>query len=167
MTNIQGNQAPAKRQKKLKKFENSSRRPSPNNPCALRHRWDQLWSLQEILTENSNMSRIAAKFVTRFLTNDQKQWRVNACLELREKANGDPTFMCIFRIITGDESWIYGSDPERKQQSSQWKSPQSQRAKKGAAGPEFIKEHAHCFFDVKGIVHRKFVPPNTTVNSYF
>jgi transposase len=23
------------------------------------------------------------------------------------------------------------------------------------------------FFDVKGIVHRKFVPPNTTVNSHF
>jgi hypothetical protein len=32
---------------------------------------------QEILTENSNMRRIAAKFVPRLLTNDQKQRRVN------------------------------------------------------------------------------------------
>jgi hypothetical protein len=30
----------------------------------------------------------------------------------------------------GDESWIYGYDPETKQQSLQWKSPQSPRAKK-------------------------------------
>jgi hypothetical protein len=38
---------------------------------------------------------------------------------------------------------------------------------KGAACPEFNKEHAHCFFDVKWIVHREFVPCNTTVNSVF
>jgi hypothetical protein len=29
----------------------------------------------------------------------------------------------------GDETWFYGYDPEAKQQSSQWKSPQSPRAK--------------------------------------
>jgi hypothetical protein len=61
-----------------------------------------------------NMRRIAAKFVPRLLTNDQKQRCVNVCLELRQKANEDPTF--ISRIVTGDESWIYGYDPETKQQ---------------------------------------------------
>jgi hypothetical protein len=71
---------------------------------------------QEILTENLNMRHIAAKFVPRFLTNDQKQQRVNVCLELREKANGGPNF--ISRIIAGDESWIYGYVPETKQKSS-------------------------------------------------
>jgi hypothetical protein len=45
----------------------------------------------------------------------------------------------------GDERWIYGYDPETKQQSSQWKSPQSPLAKKGVAGPEFNKVHSHCF----------------------
>jgi histone-lysine N-methyltransferase SETMAR len=85
---------------------------------------------QAILTENMNMRHIAAKFVPRLLSNDQKQRRVNMCLELREKANEDPTF--ISRITTGDESWIYGYeyDPETKQQLSLWKSPQSPRAKK-------------------------------------
>jgi hypothetical protein len=40
------------------------------------------------------------------------------------------------------------------------------KSKKGAAGPKFNKEHAH-FFDMKGIVHREFIPPNTVVNSDF
>jgi hypothetical protein len=57
---------------------------------------------QVMLTENLNMCRTAAKFVPQFLTNNQKQWRVNVCLELREKVNEDPTF--ISRIITGDKS---------------------------------------------------------------
>jgi hypothetical protein len=34
------------------------------------------------------------------------------------------------------------------------------KSKKGAAGPEFNKEHARCFFGVKGTVRREFVPPN-------
>jgi hypothetical protein len=46
--------------------------------------------------------------------------------------------------------------------------PTITKSRKGAAGPEFSKEHAHCFFfDVKGIVHREFVPPKMTVNSDF
>jgi hypothetical protein len=67
------------------------------------------------------MHLIATKFVP-LLTNDQKQWHVNVCLELREKANEEPTFTHICRIIMGDESWIYSYDPETKQQSSQCKS---------------------------------------------
>jgi hypothetical protein len=41
------------------------------------------------------------------------------------------------------------------------------KSKNGAADPEFNKEDAHCFFYVKGTVHREFVPPNTMVNSDF
>jgi hypothetical protein len=91
---------------------------------------------QEILTENLHMRRIVAKFIPRLSTNDHKQRHLNVCLELREKPNEDPTF--ISRIITGDESWIYGYDPETKQQS-----PTITKITKGTAGLEFNKEHAH------------------------
>jgi hypothetical protein len=94
--------------KRWKNSRTHPRRPSPSNPWVHRHRWEQLWSLPVDL----NMRRIAAKFVPRLLTNDQKQWRVNVCSELRERANEDPAF--ISRIITGDECWIYGYDPETK-----------------------------------------------------
>jgi hypothetical protein len=60
------------------------------------------------------MCHIAAKFVSQLLTNYQKQRRINVCLELKEKANEDPNFKSISSIITGDESWIYGYDPETK-----------------------------------------------------
>jgi hypothetical protein len=98
------------------------------------------------------MRRIAAKFVPRLLTNEQKQWRVNVCLELREKANEDQTF--ITRIIMGDEIWIYwyGYDPETQQQLSQWKSPQSPRAKKARQVRSSTNSMLIVFFfDVKGI----------------
>jgi hypothetical protein len=37
---------------------------------------------QEIFIENLNMFRIATRFVSRLLTNDQKQQRINMNLEL-------------------------------------------------------------------------------------
>jgi hypothetical protein len=59
---------------------------------------------QEMVAENLNMRCIGAKFVPQLLTNDQKQWCINVYLELREKSNGDPTF--ISRIIMVEEIWI-------------------------------------------------------------
>jgi hypothetical protein len=44
MTNVQGDKAPAKRQKMLKNSTHPQR-PSSNNPWASRHHWDQLWVL--------------------------------------------------------------------------------------------------------------------------
>jgi hypothetical protein len=78
------------------------------------------------------MHCIAAKFVAQLLTNDQKEQCLNVCLELREKANEDPTFTSIFRIIMGDKSWIY--DPETAVEE-----PTITKSKKGMAGPEFNK----------------------------
>jgi hypothetical protein len=99
------------------------------------------------------------------LTNDQKQQSINACLELGKKANEDPTF--ISRTIMKDESCIYSYDLETKQQSSQWKSPQSPKAKKARQVQSSTKSMFTVFFNVKGVVHCEFVPPNITVNSDF
>ena len=83
---------------------------------------------QRVLTEELGMHRVAAKFVPRILTADQKQQRVNVCTELRELASDDEEILS--RIITGDERWVYGYDPETKRQSPQWKIPTSPRPKK-------------------------------------
>jgi hypothetical protein len=69
------------------------------------------------------MQCIAAKFVTRLLSNDQKEHRVSVCSELKEQTENDPNF--ISSIIIGDESRVYRYNPETKQQSSRRKIPNS------------------------------------------
>jgi secreted PhoX family phosphatase len=54
---------------------------------------------------------------------DQKTLRVSVCRELKQQATDDPNFTS--NIITSDETSVYGYDPETKQQSSQWKLPNS------------------------------------------
>jgi hypothetical protein len=67
----------------------------------------------------------------------------------------------------GDESWIYSYDPEIKQPLSQLKSSQSPRAKKAWQVQSSTKNMLIVFFNVKGIVHHEFAPPNITVDSDF
>jgi len=59
------------------------------------------------------MHSVAAKFVPRLLTPEHKEHSVAICQELRQRALDDPSFMSM--VITGDESWVYGYDPETKQ----------------------------------------------------
>jgi len=106
---------------------------------------------QRVLTEELCMHRVAAKFVPRILTADQKQQRVNVCTELRQLASDDEMFLS--RVITGDESWVYGYDPETKRQSSQWKSSMSPRPKKARQVKSKLKNMIITFFAIKGIVH--------------
>jgi len=108
------------------------------------------------------MHRAAAKFVPRILTADQKQQGVNFCTELRQLASDDATFLC--RVITSDKSWVYGNDPETKQQSSQWESSTSLRPKKARQVRSNVKSMIITYFDVNGIVHKEFVPTGQTVN---
>ncbi|KAJ4432666.1 hypothetical protein ANN_21289 [Periplaneta americana] len=54
---------------------------------------------------------------------DQRENRVRVCHDLKSEAQNDPNFLK--RIVTWDESWCYGYDPESKQASSQWKTPNS------------------------------------------
>ena len=122
-------------------------------------------SCQGILTEQLNMHRIAAKFVPRVLTQDQKDSLVAICQELKETVINDPTLL--LNVITGDESIVYAYDPETKLQSSQWKSPGSPRPKKARMQKSKLKTVLICFFDQEGIVHREFVPPGMTVNADF
>ena len=71
----------------------------------------------EILTENLGMVRVAAKFIPKLLTAEQKSLRLQIAQENLEMVNNNENILK--KIITGDESWVYGYDPETKHQSSQ------------------------------------------------
>ena len=85
-------------------------------------------SAHEILRADLNMRRVAAKFVPKLLSAEQKELRVEVAQDLLDTTSTDPEFLNT--VITGDESWVYGYDPETKAQSSQWKHPESPRPKK-------------------------------------
>ncbi|PNF42543.1 hypothetical protein B7P43_G06927 [Cryptotermes secundus] len=58
-------------------------------------------------------------------------------------------------VITGDESWVYGYDPESKMQSSQWKYPTSPRPEKARQVRSNVKVMLAIFFDSHGVVHHE------------
>jgi transposase len=74
-------------------------------------------SCHTILNEKLMMHRVAAKFMPRLLTEEQKENRVTVNQELLDRSNTDEKKKK--NVITGDETWVYGYDVETKVQSSQ------------------------------------------------
>ncbi|KAJ4426506.1 hypothetical protein ANN_27320, partial [Periplaneta americana] len=118
-------------------------------------------SAHAILRDDLNMNRVAAKFVPKLLSPEQKDLRCDVAQDLLDTANTDPGFLNT--VITGDESWVYGYDPETKRQSSQWKHPESPRPKKVRQVRSKIKVMLTVFFDVRGIVHHEYASEGQTV----
>ena len=58
------------------------------------------------------MRKLCAKIVPRNLTIEQKENRKDMCLHLLERIQRDRNFLK--NMITGDETWIFEYDPEKK-----------------------------------------------------
>lgn len=121
-----------------------------------------LSSVRRNITEDWQMRRVAAKFIPRLLTVDQKQTRVNAARDLLDSLEIDGDFFC--KIITGDESWCYEYGPETKKPFKQRKSTQSPRPKKARQVKSAVKTMIIRFLTFAAIVHSKYVPEGQTVN---
>ena len=99
---------------------------------------ESLWAIVlQILTEDLGKKHVAAKFVSRLLSREQKEFRAEVAQDLLETTNNDPDFLK--KVITGDEAWLYVYDPEIKAQSSQWKSPESLHTKKARKSQKNVK----------------------------
>ena len=68
---------------------------------------------------------MCAKFIPKLLTTEQKDLRSEIAQDNLEPVSDDENVLT--KVIIGDESWVYGYDPETKQQSSQWKRPDELR----------------------------------------
>jgi len=58
------------------------------------------------------LRRVSAKFVPKLLTMEQKQLRLEIAQDMLDCVESDSNFLNT--VITGDESWVYGYDPETK-----------------------------------------------------
>ncbi|XP_043071211.1 protein GVQW3-like [Drosophila grimshawi] len=104
-------------------------------------------SWHSIFINDLGMRRVAAKFVPKLLNCDQKQHRMNIANEMLDSVRDDPNLLQ--RVITGDESWVYGYDVETKAQSSQWKLPHEPRPKKARQVRSNVKVLLTVFFDCR------------------
>jgi len=114
-------------------------------------------TVQRILAGNLNMKthfcEICAKTAER-----RPEGPSRFCLQGTQKqARDDPNF--ISNIITGDETWVYGYDPETKQQSSQWSCQIHRGRKKARQVRSNVKSMLIVFSDIQGTVHKESLPP--------
>ncbi|PNF33903.1 hypothetical protein B7P43_G06496, partial [Cryptotermes secundus] len=122
-------------------------------------------SVHSILTEDLGMRRVSAKFEPKLLTMEQKQSRLEITKDMLDNANSNPNFLNT--VITGDESWVYGYDPETKMQSSLWKHPTSPRPKKAWQVRSNVKVMLAVFFKSCGVVHHEYAPQGQTITKEY
>jgi hypothetical protein len=111
------------------------------------------------------MCKVLVKFVPKLLLQEQQQLRLQVTQDMLECANGDPEFLKT--VITGDETWVYGYDPETKVQSSQWTHSSCPRPKKAQRVRTKVKVLLTVFFDYRGIVHHSYAPKDQTINKVY
>jgi hypothetical protein len=91
-------------------------------------------SVFRIMTQTLQKRKVAAKWVPRRLSEEQKAARKRVAEELlrRYEAEGE---QFLNRIVAIDETWIRDFEPQLKSQSSQWKHAASPRPKKKMSRP--------------------------------
>ena len=111
------------------------------------------------------MKRVCAKIVPCLLTDDQREQHQKIAGDLFEHSCED--VQSLKNIVTGDESWVYGYDPETKQQTSQWEGPSSPQSKNGHQVRCKTKVMLLAFFESECIVHHEYTPDGQTINKEF
>ena len=120
----------------------------------------------EILNKILRMTRVCVKFIPKLLTTEQKNLRSEIAQDNLEMVSDDENVLN--KVITGDESWMYGYDPETKKQSSQWnKRSDEPRPKKARQSRSHVKSMLIISFDCEGVAHYEFAPRGQTINKQY
>ena len=78
--------------------------------------------------------------------------------------NDDPDLLK--KVISADESWVYGYDFETKDQSIQWKRREERRPKKARQVGQMCRFYI-LFSCCNGVVHHEFLPQRRMVNKEY
>ncbi len=118
-----------------------------------------------ILKDDLKMTKRAAKFVPRILTEGQMETRKVLCQQHLDTlcAAEDPE-QFLSRIITSDETWLSTFEPETKVESSVWLRKGDPHPKKSRSCPGG-KTMLTLFFDIKGIVMIEFLEKGKTITA--
>ena len=119
----------------------------------------------EILNKILAMTFMYAKFILKLLRTEQKDLRPEIAQDDLEMVSDDENVLK--KVITGDKSWLYGYDPETKQQFSQWKCPDEPQPKKARQSGTHVKSMLIIFCNCEGVVHYEFAPRGQTINKEY
>jgi len=123
-------------------------------------------TIRQMLYGDLLMRKLCAKLVPKVLTVEQKELRRSICEDFLERIQSEGND-CMNSIITADESWVYQYNPETRRQSKQWIEEGGERLTKARMSRSQIKTMLICFFDIRGVVHKEFVPQGQTVTGVF
>lgn len=121
-------------------------------------------SIHSILHEHLAVKKICSRWIPHKLTIDQKKARVDWCKKMLKKFNRGAS-KDVYKIVTGDESWIYSYEPETKQQSTVWVFQGELNPTKVARARSTSKQMVACFFRISGPVTIVPLVERKTVNS--
>lgn len=123
-------------------------------------------SIETILHEHLNLSKVSARWVPRQLTVFHKEHRAQISKELLARYEEDGEAF-LERIVTSDETWVHHFTPESKESSKQWKHSTSPTPKKFRMRPSAGKVMASVFWDFRGIIHVDYLPKSHTINAAY
>jgi len=115
-----------------------------------------------ILKEDLGNRKLCARSVPHSLTPEQREDWVTRCQDIIAMTDADKSIFN--KIITGDKTWCFATDPKSKRQSFEWVGETSPRPKK----LKFQRSRILIIlFDSQGVLHKEFVPEGKTVNAEF
>ncbi|UYV65864.1 hypothetical protein LAZ67_3005758 [Cordylochernes scorpioides] len=132
-------------------------------------KWTRCWNWDIIRVDSIDneghfgSEKTNAVLVPKDLTFDQKNARKETASLNLEATTDDPELLK--RVITGDETWIYGFDSETTQQPSEWRFKNEPRPKKARKAPCKVKVMLTVFFDCQSIVHNEFQQQGSTITA--
>lgn len=123
-------------------------------------------TIHGIIHEQLHMTKVSSGWVPYLLTPDQRHERVQTCQELLARYSIEGNDF-LFRIVTGDASWMYFYQPESKKSSKQWKRSDSPTPTKLKQEKSADKVLYSFFWDHKGIVLKEPTPPGVTITKTY
>ncbi|XP_033254026.1 histone-lysine N-methyltransferase SETMAR-like [Drosophila miranda] len=121
-------------------------------------------SIHSILHEHLVVKKVCSRWIPHNLSLAQKKDRVNWSKEMLKKFDRGAS-KDVYKIVTGDESWIYAYEPETKQQSTVWVFQDEQNPTKVVRARSTSKQMVACFFGRMGHVATVPLEKRRTVNS--
>ena len=119
-------------------------------------------SVSTILHDRLGMRKLTARWVPKFLSDEQMATRASLLLKcFRSKDD------FLLRLVTVDETWVHYYEPENKARSRQWVGPGSPRPKKFKTQPSAGKMLATVFWGVKGVIILDFLLKRSTITGVY